>query len=169
MIIRLVFIPWAIQTKIREAGLQDTDLVADFNLRMALETEQRRLDSRRVRKGVASLLADRSKGVYYLAEIQDKRPTEVAGQLLITYEWSDWRNGNFWWIQSVYVAESFRGQGVFRALVSHVRRLADARKEVCGLRLYMHASNRTARCVYERLAFKATHYEVFEIDFSQKH
>src|SRR6266705_3348374 len=101
---------------IRAATLSDTAVVADFNLRMAWETEQRRLDISRVQAGVTALLSDSAKGTYFLAEAEKDGATVVAGQLLITYEWSDWRNGNFWWIQSVYVAEEFRARGIFRAL-----------------------------------------------------
>ena len=139
--------------------------MAGFNSRMAWETEKRRLDLERVRQGVAALLSDPAKGTYFLAEGQQDGTITVAGQLLITYEWSDWRNGNFWWIQSVYVAEEFRGRGVFRALFNHVHTLAKGRKDVCGLRLYMDAQNQTARQTYERLGLKQTDYELFEIDF----
>ena len=139
--------------------------MAEFNSRMAWETENRRLDPERVRQGVAALLSDPAKGSYFLAEGQQDGTITVAGQLLITYEWSDWRNGNFWWIQSVYVAEEFRGRGVFRALFNHVHTLAKGRKDVCGLRLYMDAQNQTARQTYERLGLKQTDYELFEIDF----
>ena len=119
--------------KIRQACLSDASIIAEFNVRMALETEQRRLDLARVHAGVTALLTDPTKGLYFLAEAAEassEHPTSVAGQLLITYEWSDWRNGNFWWLQSVYVAESFRGQGVFRALFNHIRDLAAARRDV---------------------------------------
>ena len=139
--------------------------MAEFNSRMAWETENRRLDPERVRQGVAALLSDPAKGTYFLAEGQQDGTITVAGQLLITYEWSDWRNGNFWWIQSVYVAEEFRGRGVFRALFNHVHTLAKGRKDICGLRLYMDAQNQTARQTYERLGLKQTDYELFEIDF----
>src|SRR6266705_6917547 len=114
---------------IRAATLSDTAVVADFNLRMAWETEQRRLDISRVQAGVAALLSDSAKGTYFLAETEKDGATVVNGQLLITYEWSDWRNGNFWWIQSVYVAEEFRGNGIFRALFNHVHALAKARED----------------------------------------
>ena len=139
--------------------------MAEFNSRMAWETENRRLDPERVRQGVAALLSHPAKGTYFLAEGQQDGTITVAGQLLITYEWSDWRNGNFWWIQSVYVAEEFRGRGVFRALFNHVHTLAKGRKDVCGLRLYMDAQNQPARQTYERLGLKQTDYELFEIDF----
>ena len=132
---------------------------------MAWETEKRRLDPDRVRQGVAALLGDLAKGTYFLAEMDQNRDGAVAGQLLITYEWSDWRNGNFWWIQSVYVGEEFRGRGVFRALFEHVHKLAKERNDVCGVRLYMDAHNETARRTYQRLGLKRTDYELFEIDF----
>ena len=118
-----------------------------------------------MRAGVAALLDDPAKGTYFLAELNG----QIAGQLLITCEWSDWRNGNFWWIQSVYVEENFRGQGIFRALFEHVHKLAKQRKEVCGLRLYMDSANATARKTYGRLGMKRTDYEVFEVDFVLEH
>jgi GNAT superfamily N-acetyltransferase len=114
-----------------------------------------------VASGVTALLNDPAKGVYFIAE-RDGMP---AGQLLVTYEWSDWRNGNFWWIQSVYVAEKFRGQGIFRALFEHVETLSRSRKDVCGLRLYAASHNSRAQEVYVRLGMKKTRYEVFETDF----
>ena len=122
------------------------------------------LELERVRAGVAALLSDAGKGTYFLAETGEQ-PAVIAGQLLITHEWSDWRNGNFWWIQSVYVAKAYRGSGVFRALFEHVHSLAKARKDVCGLRLYMDNHNTAARQTYERLQMKKTAYEVYEMDF----
>ena len=94
------------------------------------------------------MLRDDTKGIYFLAEEKGI----VAGQLSITTEWSDWRNGNFWWIQSVYVAPEFRQRGVFRALYAHVRRLAKSRRDVCGLRLYVDEDNARAQRAYERPA-----------------
>ena len=92
----------------------------------------------------------------------------VVGQVMITYEWSDWRNGNIWWLQSVYVKEGFRQSGIFRALFNHLKQLAVARPDVCGLRLYMHADNTRARQSYERLGMKRTKYEVFEMELGNK-
>jgi GNAT superfamily N-acetyltransferase len=157
-----------IDTKIREARVIDSQVIAEFNLRMAWETEQRRLDLERVGRGVAALLSDPAKGTYYVAEVQKADRWSIAGQLLITYEWSDWRNGNFWWIQSVYVAEEFRAAGVFKALFHHVHALAKARADVCGLRLYVDAHNKRAQQAYERLGLKKTEYELFEMDFVLK-
>jgi GNAT superfamily N-acetyltransferase len=138
-------------------------VIADFNLKLAEETESLLLEPSRVEAGVTALLEDSAKGIYYLAEIDGA----VAGQLMITYEWSDWRNGNIWWLQSVYVARAFRRQGVFRALFKHLQNLARADEQVCGLRLYMHADNAGARRSYEELGMQHTKYEVFEMDFAQ--
>jgi GNAT superfamily N-acetyltransferase len=148
--------------KIREARPADASVIADFNSRLAWETEQRRLASATVRRGVGALLEDPAKGIYFLAEVDGA----VVGQLLITYEWSDWRNGNFWWIQSVYVAADFRKGGVFRALFEHVRQQAKDRRDVCGLRLYVEQNNRLAQRAYERLGMGRAHYDIFELDWS---
>lgn len=147
--------------RIRAARATDAPVIARFNREMALETEQRKLNAPRVLRGVKALLADPAKGTYYVAESDG----EVIGQLLITYEWSDWRNGNFWWIQSVFVAPEHRGHGVFKALHAHIERLARQRKNVCGVRLYVDAHNTKAKEVYARLGLKATHYELWETDF----
>jgi GNAT superfamily N-acetyltransferase len=158
-----------IRTTIREAKPSDTATIADFNARMALETEHLNLDIERVRLGVHALISDPAKGAYFIAEIEAEGTATIVGQLLITYEWSDWRNGNFWWIQSVFVPEGYRGQGIFRALFNHVDHLAKGRNDVCGLRLYVDAQNDSARKTYERLGMKRTNYELFETDFVLKH
>ena len=147
--------------KIRKARLSDTQIIADFNSRMAWETERRRLNRPRVNRGVRALLKDKARGIYFVVEVDD----QIAGQLLITFEWSDWRNGNFWWIQSVYVAPEFRERGVFRSLYAHVHNLAKARRDVCGLRLYVEENNARAQKAYARLGMKESHYKFFEIDF----
>ena len=105
------------------------------------------------------MLKDASKGLYYVAELDGT----VVGQVMITYEWSDWRNGNIWWLQSVYVKPEFRRQGIFRAMFKHLESLARERDDICGLRLYMHADNNRARRSYEELGMKQTKYEVFEL------
>ena len=131
---------------------------------MAKESEALDLDPACVKAGVAALLADTAKGIYYLAEVNG----EVAGQLMITYEWSDWRNGNLWWLQSVYVRREFRRMGVFRELFRHLDALARGRPDVCGLRLYMHSENATARRSYEKLGMHRTKYEVFELEIEKE-
>jgi GNAT superfamily N-acetyltransferase len=145
---------------VRRAGQADAPVIADFNLRLAEETEGLRLDPACVQAGVTSLLKDPAKGVYYVAEVNGS----VAGQTMITYEWSDWRNGSLWWIQSVYVKEEFRAQGVFRRLFEHVKTLAQRQKDVPALRLYVHTDNKRAHRSYEKLGMNRTKYEVFEMD-----
>jgi GNAT superfamily N-acetyltransferase len=129
-------------------------------VRLAQETEDLPLEQAAIRAGVAALLADPAKGRYFVAEVAGT----VVGQVMITYEWSDWRNGNIWWLQSVYVEPSFRRQGVFRALFAHVQTLAQQFEEVWGLRLYMHAGNGRARSTYEKLGMTRTPYEVLELE-----
>lgn len=138
-------------------------MIADFNQRLAAETEDLRLEPDRIEPGVAAVLKDPAKGIYYVAEMAG----EIVGQVMITYEWSDWRNGMMWWLQSVYVLPQSRQQGVFRLLFQHVESLARGRTDVCALRLYMHADNTRARQSYERLGMKLTKYEVFELDVSR--
>jgi GNAT superfamily N-acetyltransferase len=138
-------------------------VIVDFNLRLAAETEDLSLDPACVQAGVAALFSDPAKGLYFMAEVDGK----VAGQVMITYEWSDWRDGNLWWLQSVYVKEEFRRAGVFRALFRHLQELALGRTDVAGLRLYMHGDNTRARQSYERLGMKATRYEVFEMELQR--
>lgn len=150
----------AIEIKIRQAVMSDASVITDCNVRLAEETEGLRLDPGCVAAGVDAVLADPAKGIYYIAELAGV----MAGQLMITYEWSDWRNGNLWWLQSVYVKEEFRGRKVFRAMFEHLEELASLRQDVCGLRLYMRADNTRARQAYERLGMKRTHYEVLELD-----
>ncbi|HEY6951138.1 MAG TPA: GNAT family N-acetyltransferase [Bacteroidota bacterium] len=146
---------------IRKATIRDAGLIAEFNARLAEETEHRTLDLNILRRGVRALLDDRTKGVYYLAMIDGV----VAGQLAITYEWSDWRCGTFWWIQSVYVRKEYRKQGVFRALYRHVETLARGNKRVSGLRLYVEHENERAQKTYETLGMRRSAYEMYEKDF----
>ncbi len=150
--------------KIRKARLTDAAIIADFNTRLAWETEKLRLDPQTILRGVRTALKDATKGTYFVAEHE----AAVIGQLLITYEWSDWRNGNFWWIQSVYVAAEHRESGVFRTLFDHVQKLALARRDVCGLRLYVEENNDRAQRTYARLGMTKTHYEVFETNLRRK-
>jgi ribosomal protein S18 acetylase RimI-like enzyme len=146
---------------IRKATPEDAEFLVRGNASMALETEHLSLDLDRLRDGVHALFEDASRGVYYIAEIGGRR----AGQMMITSEWSDWRNGNFWWIQSVYVLPEYRGRGVFRALYRHVENLAKAGPGVCGLRLYVENGNTRAQQTYERVGMKRTVYEMYEVDF----
>jgi len=150
---------------IRPALLADASTIARFNVLMARETESRKLPPARVRKGVHALLSDQTgaKGIYFVAESKGK----VIGQLMVTYEWSDWRNGNFWWIQSVYVAKSARRKGVFKALFRNVLEKAKSDKFVCGVRLYVDSHNSKAQQTYAALGMTGTDYQVYETDFTK--
>ena len=146
---------------IRHARATDAERIADFNARLAQESERKTLDAPTVRSGVQALLDAPEHGQYYVAE----SGSEMVGQLLITYEWSDWRNGQFWWIQSVYVVPEYRRRGIFSALYAHVTALARANPAVCGLRLYVEESNARALETYRSLGMDPAGYHVLEIEF----
>lgn len=146
---------------IRAATPADLDTIVDFNQALAEESEGRELDPVQIRGGVAALLADPGKGCYFLLE----RDGQVVGQTMITFEWSDWRNGVFWWIQSVYVHADHRGTGAFSALYRHIRDRALSEKDVCGIRLYVDKTNQHAADIYRALGMQDAHYDMLEIDF----
>jgi GNAT superfamily N-acetyltransferase len=150
--------------KIRKAVLVDLAVIADFNIRLAEESEGLHLDPDTVAKGVSALLEDFSKGIYFVAETAE---AGVVGQVMITYEWSDWRNGNIWWLQSVYVRADFRRQGVFKALFNYLIGIAEKSNDVWGLRLYMDKHNEPARRAYHKLGMKEMNYEVLELPVSE--
>ena len=147
---------------VRPATLADLGTLVDGNAEMALETEQLRLDRDTLRRGVEAVLAGRAPDQYSIAEHQDR----AVGQLLVTYEWSDWRNRPVWWIQSVHVAADARRLGVFRALYAHTRRAAEA-AGAGGLRLYVDTTNTRAQAVYTSLGMSGGHYQVFEDMFDE--
>lgn len=143
---------------IRLAEPTDALSIIDFNQCMARETEDKELPTEIITAGVNAVFADKQKGFYVVAENPEK---EVVGCLMITFEWSDWRNGWFWWIQSVYVRADFRGQGVYRKLYDWVK--AEARKQnVRGFRLYVEKENTIAQNVYSRLGMEETVYKMYE-------
>ena len=141
---------------IRPAGPADAAVIADFNARLAEESEGKRLDPEVLLAGVRAVLADRHKGFYTLAE----RDGAVIGQVLVTFEWSDWRNGWYWWIQSVYVRADSRRSGVFRALFAHLHAAALADPGVIGLRLYVERANERARRTYRALGLVEEGYDL---------
>jgi GNAT superfamily N-acetyltransferase len=143
---------------IRRAGPADAAVVAEFNRLLALESEGKALDAAVLAAGVAAGLADPNRSIYFLAE-QDGA---AVGQIMYTKEWSDWRNGWFWWIQSVYVRPEARRRGVFRALYEHVYQAARADGQVIGLRLYVERNNHAAQETYRHLGMQAAGYLVFE-------
>ena len=146
------------QIHIRAARPGDADTIAAFNIAMAFETEGKQLLPEVIGAGVRRLLADPQLGFYLVAEADGA----IAGSLMVTTEWSDWRNGRFWWIQSVYVPAQWRRSGVFRALYGHVTREAAAQPDVCGLRLYVEHENTEAQATYRSLGMRATDYLMFE-------
>ena len=143
---------------IRRATPLDQTVIAEFNQLMALETEGKELDRDIVSAGVEAALKDPTKAWYFLAHEGE----EVVGQLMITFEWSDWRNGWIWWIQSVYVRSDTRRRGVFRALFDHIRTAAVQTPGIAGIRLYVEQDNEIAQRTYERLGLDATGYLVME-------
>jgi len=150
------------EISIRQATLEDTEFLVQGNAAMALETEARALDPHLLSAGVRALFADPNRGFYLIAELAG-RP---AGQMMITYEWSDWRNAQFWWIQSVYTLPESRRRGVFQSLYAYVDAQARHRANVCGLRLYVESHNHHAQAVYHRCGMREAVYRMYELDYS---
>lgn len=143
---------------IRRAGPADVPIVAEFNRRLAQETEGKSLDPVILTRGVAAAIADANKAIYFVAT----RDEIVVGQLAITREWSDWRNGWFWWIQSVYVQADARRQGVFSQLYHHLHQEAVAATDVIGIRLYVEQENRAAQETYRKLGMDRAGYFILQ-------
>lgn len=144
--------------EIRIAAPSDAAHLVEFNQAMALETEGRTLDPQKIGPGVEAVFADDKKGFYVVAEDE----SGIAGGLLVTYEWSDWRNAWFWWIQSVYVVPRARGTRLYSRMYEFVKDKAAAAGNVCGFRLYVETDNHHARQVYEKLGMAASHYLMYE-------
>src|SRR3954464_2665237 len=142
----------------REGTPSDVSVIVDFQVAMALETEELDLDREILADGVQGVFDDPSRGRYFLAESDGA----VIASLMITYEWSDWRNGNVWWIQSVYVRPEFRGGRVYAGLYEHVKQLVQADDSLRGIRLYVDRRNASAQKVYARLGMNGEHYQVCE-------
>lgn len=143
---------------VRIASAEDGDAFVRFNCAMAMETEGKRLDEQVVGPGVEAVFADASRGFYVLAESAGR----IVAALMVTFEWSDWRNADFWWIQSVYVVPEFRGRGVYRRLYDFVRDRARTDGGVCGFRLYVEKDNTAAQSVYENVGMAASDYLMYE-------
>lgn len=143
---------------VREAAARDLETLVGFAAAMARETEGKELHEPTLRAGVAALLADPARGRTFVVESAGA----VVASLMLTFEWSDWRNGSWWWIQSVYVAPAARRRGHYRALHEHVRALAAQRDDVCGLRLYVETDNRGAQATYRALGMREAPYRIYE-------
>ena len=141
----------------------DVSNIVGFNNAMALETEGKTLDYITLKQGVSEVLSDPLKGFYLIAVFSGT----VVGQLMITSEWSDWRNGYFWWIQSVYIKQDHRKRGVYRALNEEVLSLAKNNGNICGIRLYVDRDNTIAQRVYHNLGMSTSNYDMYEIEFDQ--
>jgi RimJ/RimL family protein N-acetyltransferase len=143
---------------VREATSKDVPSLLDFQLKMALETENVTLDISTLTLGVQRLFKDPSKGRYYVGE----EDSEIMGCLMTTYEWSDWRNGTVLWIQSVYVPKEFRSKGVYKKMYSHILQLVETDPDLKGIRLYVDKSNEAAQRAYEKIGMNGDHYTVYE-------
>ena len=144
--------------QVRRARPGDADAIAAFNAAMAFETEGKRLLPQVLGAGVRRLIAEPALGFYLVAEADGA----AVACLMVTTEWSDWRNGRFWWIQSVYVQPAWRRRGVFRTLYTEVGALARREPDVCGLRLYVEHENTVAQATYESLGMQRTDYHLYE-------
>ncbi len=150
-----------IEVTIRFGNIHDLETIITFQKEMALETESKDLPPQVVYEGVKAVLEDERKGFYIVAEFNDK----VVASLMITLEWSDWRNAYFWWIQSVYVHPKFRRQNIFSKLYSFVEKKSRSDQAVCGLRLYVENNNKSAKNTYESLGMSKTGYNLYELLF----
>ncbi len=143
---------------IKAATADDAEALAEFNSLMAMETENLKLDPETVKNGVKRLLQRPEQGHYYIAWVDGER----AGSAMITHEWSDWRDGQMWWIQSVFIEKVHRRKGVFRALYKHMAAQAKQSPDTCGLRLYVEQHNHGAQATYKAMGMQETHYRLYE-------
>ncbi len=153
---------------IRAAHAGDIGQLAAWAIAMALETEHKALDPQTVERGVRAAIELPARGRYFIAECMVDEELVSVGTLMITYEWSDWRCGDWWWIQSVYVAPKHRRRGVYRALYEYVLALAKATPEVCGIRLYVERENANAQRTYESLGMRDAGYAMYEDEFVRR-
>jgi ribosomal protein S18 acetylase RimI-like enzyme len=143
---------------IRRALSQDIAELAEFNINMAQETEAMELIPEVITLGVKGMIENPQRGYYLVVELDNG----IQASLMVTTEWSDWRNGMFWWIQSVYVRPAYRRQGLYRELYARVKELAEQEPSVCGFRLYVERDNTNAQKTYESLGMVETEYKLFE-------
>jgi len=146
------------ELKIRLAKIDDSHTIAGFQLKMAIETENLKLDNETVQKGVKAVFEKPELGQYFIADTDGK----IIASMLTTFEWSDWRNAQVWWLQSVYVLPEFRQKGIFKKMYEFVKILADMNENVGGIRLYVDKTNVRAQEVYKAVGMNGEHYQVFE-------
>lgn len=149
------------QIQYRKAITSDIPLLTEFNVSLAFESQKLKLDPAVTCKGVESVINDSNRGFYLLAESANI----TLACLLVTREWSDWRNGFFWWLQSVYVRESHRRQGIFSGMMQEIRKMAAAAPDVVDIRLYVNKDNHSAIKTYLETGFKKSSYQIMELNF----
>lgn len=145
--------------EIRIADIKDANNLVEFNQAMALETEGKRLETAVLQSGVEAVFNDEKKGFYVVAEDENGK---IIGGLMITFEWSDWRDKWFWWIQSVYILPEARGQKLYKRMYDFVKAKARNNGNVCGFRLYVEKENINAQNVYEKCGMESSHYLMYE-------
>ena len=143
---------------IRVATSADADPLVEFNSAMALETDSKELDANVLRCGVEAVFSDEKKGFYVVVEEGSK----IIGGLMVTFEWSDWRDAWFWWIQSVYILPEARGRQIYSRLYEFIKEHAAQQGNVCGFRLYVESKNHHAQRVYEKVGMQGSHYLMYE-------
>lgn len=146
--------------QIRKAKIEDLEAIVRFNYNLAKETEDKELHLLTLTKGVQAILSDESKGHYYVYIINEK----VVGQIMYTYEWSDWRNGMYLWVQSVYVDSEYRRKGIFKELYNHVKKICDDHEGTTGIRLYVEKENLNAKATYKSLGMYECNYHMYEYE-----
>ena len=146
------------QPLVRLATRDDVKSIVDFNRSMAMETENISLDKAVITQGVEAIFDNSKHGFYIVCELEDK----VRACLMISYEWSDWRNGLFWWIQSVFVQKEFRQQGLYKSMYDFIKTKADLSEGIAGIRLYVDQNNTKAQSVYTKLGMIKSNYQLFE-------
>ncbi len=144
--------------EIRKARIEDLEILVDFQYKMALESENLELDKSVLRKGISGAIADDAKAMVYVAQENN----QLVASLMVTFEWSDWRNGWVWWIQSLYVIPEFREKGIFRQMYSYLQNIVNLREDVKGIRLYVDQSNVRAQRVYQAIGMCGEHYTTYE-------
>lgn len=146
---------------IRKATKEDVEVIVEYNYNLAYETENKKLNREILYRGITNLIEDETKGIYYVCVIEGK----IVGQIMHTYEWSDWRNGTFIWVQSVYVSKDYRGRGVFKALYNYVKDICDNEKnDFVGIRLYVEKENHRAKKIYKELGMEECNYYMYEYE-----
>lgn len=144
--------------QIRIANAEEISTIVDFQLKMALETENLLLSEKILQEGVSEVFKNHEKGKYYVALCENK----IVASLLTTFEWSDWRNSTIIWLQSVYVIPEFRKKGIFKQMYEHIKKIVESSSNYCGIKLYVDKTNIKAQKVYDSVGMNGEHYITYE-------